>query len=215
MGLWAWAGSMTCDFHTVAWIPGVGFFCEGGAGTPLSAGALRVFCDRILLFDWWHGKVARLPDWISPSLLLVLHQFIPQMKVYNLQDLLPRSMCLDSITRLFTMSERPALSTVYRNVSLETRGASCVFLIIFLLVHSSRHTLSVPSRPPGATISKTLKSQSWIKLITHLQAFIINERAPARSVDYKALLRFLCFSQGLVLGPFSLFPPNITRCHSS
>lgn len=122
----------------------------------------------------WQGGMA--PDWVTPSVYwyfissYLTWKFIT-FSIFFAQVQIPR---LDYWT--FKMS------AVYWNVTLETRGATCVFLIIFLLVHSSRHTLSVPSRPPGATESKTLKSQSWINLITYLQAFIINERTPAKSV---------------------------------
>lgn len=127
-------------------------------------------------------------------------------------DFLPRSSYFERFARL-SKCPKDTLGGVSQHNPRNQRSFLCV-LIIFLLVHSWRHTLTVPSRPPGAAVSKTLKSWSWINLITYLQAFIINERAPATSVDYNASLHPLRFSQGLFLGLFSFLPPNITQCHS-
>lgn len=132
MSLRVWEGSVTCGSHAVIWMPGVSSSCEDDRDAHLSAGALRVYCILLL---WclvggmarWHGS------WLSQSLhFLIHHQFIPQMKVYNLQYFMPRY--LDLITGLSKMS------AVYWNEIPESSRASYGILIIFLLVHSSRET---------------------------------------------------------------------------
>lgn len=111
---------MTCSSHTIIGMPTFSFSCEAGAGAHLSVGVLRVCCDRMLFFYF-----------MSQALhLLLFHQFMPQMRVY-VQGILPRSRCFDLITRL---------SKCPKDTS-QCNSSNQSVLIIFLLVHSTRHVL--------------------------------------------------------------------------